>query len=185
MIHLRNCTAQHQVVTYRLDIKDEHRATLADRRNFRRVDVKPWGTGFIDVEKVMVQGVLDQLGRYGIQAEADVPNRLVGVVPLIWNIAQPVDARAAQQVIEHNRSHKAKEGQDRRKKAAIAANNAVIQQLNETGQSIDAAPQGFEVELEQTVDSETEATGQRMEEGFRVQASPQGRGPGSRPRRAA
>lgn len=173
-IHLRNCTAQRREFYYRLDFKDNPAlATRADRVNFRRVVLSPWGIGHIELEKSMVAEVGDQLAVLNGQP-VDALSHLRGVVPLIWSVDNPVDPRAAQVVVEHNRGVRWNEGVDRRKKAAVVASETLLSQLGESGHLQAAPPQGFEVEIEQDDGTQPEG-GERLEEGFKIEGGPLGK----------
>lgn len=184
-LYVVNCTPQRQLFCYRLDfVPPGQKADKGDQRGFKRVEFRrgqqlPVGP---DLELEQLKPLIRQLEKLGAVAEADIPNRLKNIVhPFVWNIGQKVNPNKAQQVVEHNRRIMLGIGQDRRKLAAVAGNEAISNMLQ---MNIGANPtQQVEVAIEQMTAPEEGDLGSRVDEGYRVMPQ-DGRGPPPSTRRS-
>lgn len=161
-----NPTRQHARVMYRLDVdrygeKEMRPSVAAKSRDIpagRQVEMG-------DLHPEQVKSIMGQLLRYGaFSAELAAKQRVF--VPYIISEKIAVPEAVMKIVIENNATIRKREGEDRRRRAAVA-NNATLEKITDIPNSV------FEVGFEQEEDSE-DAPG-RIEEGFRVQA-PKARG---------
>lgn len=178
-LYVANVTRQNMAVYYRTDFMDDGsagrrlRAPPARHQNIPPGKQIPLGG---DMPFETVKDIVEQLNRYNMVGEVDVSKLRDrrGFVPLVFNIDKPVSEKALRAVVAHNSGVKVDEGKDRRKKAAIAASSALVEQVAEQ-------PPLFEVEIEQL--DVSEADEKRIEEGFRVSPSAPGpKSPSSRVR---
>lgn len=193
MIYLRNVTNQRLGLAFRVGGFAQPGDVIgaAQRRGYRTVDLKPFDRGYIDVGsgnvKAMESQVINQLRAFAVFEEGDVPNELTGVVAALYSTKGEVNVRVAQQAVDHNQYVRTGEGAERRRKAAINVNQSIQNALLDTNQPETGLPSMFEVEIEQTIDSETEDGG-RTVEGFRmpepVARAPRGGGGGRKARAA-
>ena len=166
-LHIANCLRQDQIIVYRLGVNRE--GDVDERLKFsapKSQTIKGCSDGRIrqevlggDLHPNQMNQIIEQLEIYGLIAAMDVPNNLPKrQVPYIYNIGAPVPPEAMKAVYDHNFETKTYEGADRRKKAAVGANRALMDQTGNT-------PGEFDVEIEQEDPSPDDS---RTVEGFHV-----------------
>lgn len=179
LLYIANCTPMRQLVMYKLmhDAKGIYQPSLASRSPFQEV-IEPGRqvalAGKLHMEQM--NEIIDQLSAFGMIAASDVPNNLYDVAPLVFSIDAPVPRHVFEDVVAHNKGIKLESGAKRREQAAIAANQALV---NNTGEESPV----FEVAYEQETLSDLDES--RIEEGFKVVNEKKGPPPPSRPRRVA
>jgi hypothetical protein len=188
-LYIANPTKQTQVICYRLDFDKDGQQIEANKKNFqpaRQQDIPPGQQRQLgsDFHITQINDIVDQLAKYGLIGEVDVPRLRAadfdslrgGVVPYIFNIDRAVSKNVMLKVQAHNDSLLVQDGVDRRKKAAVASSEivqqAVAHQFAEMG--IDEKPTDrFAVAFEQ--EEQSEAGEKTIAEGYRV--GPQGEQP--------
>lgn len=166
-LYVANLTLHRQDIHYRLDFVD-------DKGPSRRGAAPPPRKQSIekgrqvciggDLHISQVEDIVSQLSRYGMIGEADLPQlRGKRYVPYVYNLDKHVSVAAMRAVAAHNKGVKLDEGADRREKAALAANEALVSKI------MDEEPPKFEVEFEQLDVSELDES--RIEAGFRIDHS--------------
>lgn len=190
-LFLTNCTTQRVGFYYRgLYLEANQAMTNAARRGVRPVDIREWEQNKrISVPDGALSTVIPQLVKFGFIA-ADQVNasamRGMGVIVGVFS-ASPISKNARTTVIMHNNGVKTREGVDRRRNAAIANTEHLLDTLRQAGVDENRLPPAMVVEYEQDAESEQEHGG-RLTEGVIVQAAraptPQ-RGKGARVRKAA
>lgn len=155
-LYVANATMQSMNVTWRLDFTPEGRQ--ADRQSQTAFKQKMIASGRqepvggdlpLGSLTELIQQLSENLGMIG---EVEVPRALDGFVPLIFNIDRPVNKNTIDIVAQHNSTVKVHEGQVRRKKASVAANEALSKLLLQT---VNTDPtRAFDVEFEQEEVSE-------------------------------
>jgi hypothetical protein len=172
-LYIANVSTQRQVVCYRLDYGKDGELKDVNRKfePAKQQDIEPGRQVQIggDFHMSQITDIVDQLGKYGLIATADVPRLDRRVHPYIYNIDRPVPRDAMEKVRANNLASLVVQGQERRKKAAVATNDivqtTVASQFAQSG--IEAEPSDrTEVSFEQ--EEQTEAGEKRVEEGFRV-----------------
>jgi hypothetical protein len=187
-LYIANCTRQKQVVCYRLDFTKE--GEVNQRQNFqpaRQQDVDAGRQVQLgsDFHKNQVVDIVEQLSRYGLIGCVDVPRmRADQFVPYVYNIDQPVPAETMRRVRDHNAGVKIRQGQDLRKKAAIAADNTIRQTVEAEFERL-GIPAGPAEETTVTFEQldQSEAGEKRIEEGMKVSpTAPLPKGKNAKPR---
>lgn len=165
-LYIANCSNQRQIIMYRLDYEPDGTATQL--RRFQQAKASPPIMpgqqivlhGDLDIE-TQIPHVITQLEVFGLRAEKDI-GRLAGKTPYLYNINQAVKEHSIRAAMAHNAGVLARDGLDRRKAAAIAANTV----LEDTAlKALEPRPQGFETSVEQQ-DLVTDES--RLEEGYRI-----------------
>lgn len=173
-LFIANVTRQTHIVCYRLDFDSDGNKKDTNRRfePAKQQEVPAGRQVQIggDFHPHQITDIVDQLSRYGLVGCVNVPRLDNRVHPLIFNIDKAVPAKLMEQVRDHNEVVQTREGQLRRKKAAVATNDIVQQEVKKsfTEHGIDAAPADTtEVTFEQ--EEQSEAGEKRIEEGFRIE----------------
>lgn len=187
-IHIANCTKQNHTIHFRTD----YRQVLASGMKTAfspatRRDIKPGQQVKIEADTIDgAQAIVEQLAVYGMIGVAEI-SRARHFVPLIFNMEKSVSAHQIKQVMGFNVGIRQLEGRDRRRKAAVAVNEAVLAAVaaNLTEQQI-PVPDNTQMEVEFETASPLEEGETRVEEGFRLdeQAPPPAKNaPTQKPRR--
>lgn len=178
-LFVANCTRQRQLLFYRLDFADDSPQRRAGQRipppKFQPVEAGRQQNVGGDLHMSQITEIVDQLNHYGMIGTVDLGQlKTRRFVPLIFSIDKPVPQKAIEAVVAHNNGAKSIEGHDRRQKAAVASNLALVDKIAEQ-------PPLYEVEVEQlTEDSAADAS--RIHEGFRVGAASGPSSPRPKPR---
>lgn len=183
-IYLHNCTQGQLEICYRGDYTPPGRdATQRERQGFKRVILKEWGPGSIEVPAgADLTDLLDQMKCAGGIATGD-PLPHGTTASFIYDVIKRPTLAERDRVVKHNRGIKTDEGATRRRNAAISVDNMLMQNLVDRGLPGDMRPPETTVEFEQTEESEQDDRG-RLTEGFNVKPDP-GRRSGGGGRRAA
>lgn len=168
-LHIANCTRQRQTIAFRLDINrngelDPRMQNAAAKQQTIETSPVRLMQAVVggDLHPNQIEDIIRQLTPYGLVGVVDVPNNLVGFTPLVFNIDAPVPERVMRAVYDYNQGIRIMEGGDRRRRAAIGANQALEGQL----QPDMARPPEFDVEFEQEEVSENDE--KSISEGFHV-----------------
>ncbi len=165
---IANCSQQRQIISYRLDY--EPNGLPNELRRFVKASETPpippggqialHGGRELDIV-TQIPHLITQLERIGLTAEKDI-GRIEIVTVYVYNIDQPVKETSIREVMEFNAGVRAREGANRRRAAAIAANNVLE---TNAAQAILPQPETFETSVEQ-IDLVTDES--RLEEGYRL-----------------
>lgn len=170
-LYIANVTKQKQIVSYRIDSNPQGGIKFTPPK---QQEIEPGRQVVVgaDMHISQIEMIVDQLSRYGLIGEVDVPRMGNTFHPYIFNIGKPVSAHAMRTVRDHNFGVKVKEGNDRRKKSAVAANDLVTGTVAEqfAMKGIDAEPPDkTDVVFEQIEQTEAEET--MIAEGVKVRPS--------------
>ena len=162
-LFIANVTRQRYVVYYRLDAGQTNGLFTAPKQ----ITIEPGRQTPVggDLDKPQLDTIINQLNVFGMVGEVDVPNNLTGVHELVFNIDRPVSDRALRALVAHNAQVKVAEGDQRRQRAAIGANEAL--KVATANAEIDP-PSEFDLEFEQMEQAADES---RIEQGFHVKAN--------------
>ena len=125
-----NCTAQDRIVHYRTEseftVDEEGRRTSERMRPYRTLPIAArkqiqFG-GNLSIKQIHT--IIAQLERTcGAVPVKDITTaKAKGVVQMIWNVDQPVPLAVLKDVVLHNISTLSEQGEERRRRLAIAAN---------------------------------------------------------------
>lgn len=129
-LYIANITHQRHVVNYRLDFVQEGNAALR-ANNTKQVILLPGEQKTIggDLTQTQAQMIMDQLTPEGVGVEEI--NRLPLVkVAYVLSFGKAIPTKILHLVNEHNKNLLTKEGDIRRRQAAIAAHPLVDQQID-------------------------------------------------------
>lgn len=159
-LYVTNVTRQRMIVFYRLDAGQTNgNFTPPKQQAIEPGRYSPVGG---ELDKQQLDMIIGQLNVYGMVGEVDVPNNLRGIHALVFNIDRPVSERAVRALVAHNLQAKVEEGEMRRERAAIGANEA----LSNAVQNAELPPPPeFDLEVEQMEQTSDE---KRIEKGFHV-----------------
>jgi hypothetical protein len=158
-LYVANCTMQLMRLQYRLDF-DPTGQVINRHIAPKFVDIgsgKQMSVGG-DLELPAVQELISQLNPYGMLGEVDVlAGRQDKFCSMVFQLDRPVSAEAIRRTAAKNKEIRLAEGEERRRRMAIAANETIDAQVRAS------APEGMlgnlnltpaEVGLEQLVQSE-------------------------------
>lgn len=170
-LYIANCTAQQQVICFRMDFTPKG----------EKIDFKPHTQREIragqqvcirDLHIEQAETIRQQLEPFGLLSVSEI-SRAKGVTPLIFNVDKQVKADQIRAVINHNTGVLIIRGKVRRQNAAMSiydiVNNTVAKQLAEQQMPVPEEPTDLDVEFEQV--EQSEAGERRIEEGLRVSAT--------------
>jgi len=170
-LYVANCTKQNRIVFFRTEIKK-------DAQNQRPQPAKqqaiPPGRQVImggpALDKEQVATIEAQLRTIGAVSEGEVGGLRGKVTPLIFSVDQPVPSKSIVRVLGINSGVLVQAGQDRRRKAAIAAGETVTDRVQDAlaqqGISADVANEAkMSMEIEQLERAEGDTQGRMIEEG--------------------
>jgi hypothetical protein len=187
-LHIANCTKQNRTIHFRTDFRQVLASGMKTAFSpASRRDIKPGQQVKIEADSVDgCQAIIEQLQVYGMIGVEEI-SRTRHFVPLICNTGKAITAHQIRQVLGFNSGIRQTEGRDRRQKAAIAVNEAVLKAVaaNLTEQQI-PVPDNTQMEVEFETASPLEEGDTRVEEGFKLdeQAPPPARAQApARPRR--
>jgi hypothetical protein len=175
-LYVANCTPQNAILYYRTRFNDDGTAKDENRR-FEAARQQPIPTGRQTVfgarQMHMQQAmeIIGQLSKHGMMDAEDVKRSRNQKIPFVFNLNKPVPAEVMKAAIATNSSILTAEGQLRRKRAAVAVNDLVVQaaaaEAAKRGQDPEkvAAP-NTEVVFEQL--EQSEAGERTIGEGYRV-----------------
>lgn len=169
-LYIANVTRQEHIVCYRLGASAGQKFTPHKQQPIpagRQVQVGG------DFTMPQIDEIVHQLAPYGMIGVVDVPRLGKNIAPLVYNIDRPVSTEVMRKVRGGNELVMIEDGSDRRRKAAVAANNLVQQAVAEeyAKNNVDQEPPDkTEVTFEQL--DQSEEGEKRIEEGYRVQAEP-------------
>lgn len=163
-LYVANLTLHEQVVNYRLDFVEgdqRRRGNMAPQPKKQKIPKGRQVNIGGDLQLSQITEIVNQLNRFGMVGVVDIPRLQRGTfVPYLFNIDKPVTVAQMRQVMDHNKGIKIADGRQRRERAALAANEALMTSIGKE----EAPP--FEVEFEQLEASENDEA--LIEEGFRV-----------------
>jgi len=146
-----NVTPQKQEVCYRMDFSKDGLRDMADAmRSFRKLIVESGRQAPIpgDLHPAQAQSIMDQLAPVGGVGTEEL-NRLPRVrIAYIMSLGRPVTRREVEKVQQHNTGVLTTEGQEIRKRAAIASNDMVAKAVA-ANQEENARLTGFEMSVEE------------------------------------
>lgn len=178
-LYVANVMRQTALVYYRLDIGSD--GGMLQNTRFREPKFQSIPSGRQiplggDLHISQIEDIINQMNTYGMVGTVEI-DRMRGIVPYVYSIDTPVSQRDIQKGLDHNAGIRVTQGQERRKKAAVAANDVLINRITEDqlsqGVETTAAeePPPFELELEQ-VDGENAEGVASIAEGFRMEPAP-------------
>jgi hypothetical protein len=180
-LFIANCTPQTKEIYYRLDFDIDGKKKDTNRRfePAKKQTIPPGKQAVIGstgMHPMQIQDIVDQLARYGLHGVTDLTRRdPLTVVPMVFNVERPVPKQIMERVVEENKLALVNQGKERRRKAAVGANEIVQHTLaaQMAAAGMNAEPtdesQGVEVAFEQL--EQSEAGEKRIEEGYRVDAA--------------
>lgn len=190
-LYIANCTRQNMNLQYRMDYNTAgERESLSQFRPARQQDIPPGRQVQIgsDMHMNQIEDIVQQLVKYGLQGEVDVPNlktsfkkldpRSNKPTPMVFNIDRAVRAETIRHVMDLNAGILRAQGQVRRQQAAIATNELVQHKVaNELAQNgIDQQPTDrIDITFEQL--EQSEAGEPMIAEGYKIGAD--GQAPGA------
>lgn len=186
-LFVANCTAHNQIVTYRVDFVPEGQAVSVARRAPRAQPI-PSGRQVAlggDLNIGQIKEIVEQLNIFGMIGVVDLKGKqLPRFVPYLFDIDKAIPVALIKRVVAHNKGNQIVDGKARRTKAALAANDTLINKLAEVNVEVADGASPFTVGYEQLDVSENDE--KPIGEGYQVvpTAGPQkGRGKrgGSRP----
>lgn len=168
-LFVANCTRQNKQVFYRLDFNEQGQKIA--RNDPAKSQTIPAGRQINlggDLHITQIETIIDQLKAYGMVGASEVRG-LKKPAPYIFNVDKAIKPDEIRMVMAVNNSHLIAQGRDRRRKAAIVANDMVTKvvgdQFMNAGINKDPA-QDFEVEFEQL--EQSDAGERRIEEGYKI-----------------
>ena len=168
-LFIGNATHQRREVFYRLDVDKNGAFNPNNKHAPRKIVVEAGRQVFIgDLHTAQCTSIIEQLARIGAMHAADGNRFTRGkTVPYVLNVDAYVPKRLLEQAHAHNRGVLTQSGADRRKRAAVAANDVVKKHVEES----DATLKAFEVGVEQQPPEAGEEApeGKPLEEGIRVE----------------
>lgn len=151
-LFVANCTRINKRVHYRLDFSADPARRTAPKSQDIPAGRQVCLGGDLNIDQI--QTIIGQLNRFGMVGTVDLGRLPRRQCPYLFNIDKEVSAAQIKAVVAHNNGVLTNEGADRRRRLAIAANNASI------------GGNEFNYSIEQQ-DNE-EQTGGRLEEGYRI-----------------
>jgi len=180
-LYVANCTRQNWNCQYRLDYDKEGEPARNSRFLFPKTETIAAGRQVAlggDLHMSQIEDIVEQLKPYGLIGAADISSLHGKKAPYVFNIDVPVSQSLMHKVIDHNSGVMIFDGQQRRAKAAVVANDIVANRIDDL--------KTVEVEYEQL--EQSEAGEKTIGEGYRMDpnapASPP-KGGNRRQRRAA
>lgn len=184
-LYIANCTRQNWVVHYRLDFtKDGELDPRRQNQPAKQMTIAPGRQVLIPGADHISQidDVVNQLQRYGMVGVKDVPGlkttvkkfdpSSLAITPLVFNVDAPVPANVFQMVQDVNARIQTGQGQERRRRAAVAVNEIVQHKVESEfmAAGFDEKPSDkVDVAFEQLEQSEA---GEKMiAEGYKVDKS--------------
>lgn len=187
-LFVANCTAHNQIVSYRVDFVPEGQ-TVSVARRAPRFQPIPSGRQVAlggDLDVGQIKEIVEQLNVFGMVGVVDLRGKLPGFIPYLFDIDKAIPKALIKRVVDHNKGVQILEGQARRRKAALAANDALISKLAEVNVDVADGAEPFTVGYEQLDVSELDE--KPIGEGYKVEpaaAAQKGRGKRSGARPAA
>jgi hypothetical protein len=178
-LYIANPTLQKQIICYRLDYSSEGEMNANSRfQAARQQDCEPGRQVQIggDFHPMQIKEILDQLTTFGMIRVEDVTR--LGRMPATYiaSVDKAIPADVIRKVRDHNAKLLIEEGQERRKKAAIASEsivqNTVAQQLS--NYDVEVPADRTEVSFEQL--DQSEAGEKMIAEGYKIEQSGSGSG---------
>lgn len=186
-IYLHSCTQGTLEICYRGDYTPDHReASQRERQGFKKVKLDPWRHGAIEIPSGADAGnIIGQLQAAG-GISYDQLRTLPGTVTasFLYDPLRRPTLSERDDVVKHNRGVKTEEGQRRRLRAALGADQQLTSNLVDRGMPEAMRPPETQVEWEQDADSEQDERG-RLEQGFKVKPNADAPRPRPNRRRAA
>lgn len=185
-LYVGNCTKQKQRIYYRLDFAPDGSQTQNPKFNPpRHQDIPPGRQlplgGELQIHQI--EAIVSQLNTYGMVGASEV-GQLKKYAPYVFDVDKPVSARVLQAVIDVNDRVKSEEGSQRRKKAAIAANQNLVAQIAEENFRVaqDNLTMNEKPLFEVGIEQEEPGEGPSIAEGFKIEYPPAeaSRHPGNR-----
>ena len=185
-LYIANCTRQHQTIQYRLEF-DKGGARLPNPQQRMPLEerIPPGYQALIsggELHSNAVAHIVEQLKPFGL-LHVQETSRQHDVAPWVYELDKPVPSEIIEDVFSYNQGIRTEQGKERRRLAAIAANEILSAQTGED-------PRALELSFEQLDQSEHQES--RIEEGYRIDtnAGPavsqrQDRAPRGRPRATA
>lgn len=174
-LFIANATHQRREVFYRLDVDKSGSLDPNDQRRApRKITVEPGRQVFInDLHSAQATSIIEQLARIGATSAGDGNRFPRGrSVPYVLNVDSYVPKRLLEQAHAHNKGVLTQSGADRRKRAAVAANDVVKKHVEES----DATLKAFEVGVEeQPPEPGEERSGKLLEEGIIIEQPTSGK----------
>jgi len=170
-LFVANATPQNWIIFYRLDFNDDGSPNV----RFTPAKQHPIPSGKQnaiggDLHISQVESIVKQLSKYGAIGVTDVQRQRV-YTPLVFNVDKPVPAVIIERVRALNMGVLAQEGAERRRKAAVANNQAIETAVQNAVANLGGDPNevkipGVETTFEQV--EQTPAGEKTIAEGVRV-----------------
>lgn len=168
-IHIANCTRQNRVIHFRLNFRQQLASGMSAFTPATRRDIKPGQQVRIEADNIdSAQSIVEQLQVYGMIGVEEI-SRVRHFVPLICNTGKAITVQQIRQVMGFNAGIRESEGRDRRRKAAVASNDAVLKAVAaDLSQQQIPVPDNTQFEVEFETASPLEEGETRVEEGYRL-----------------
>lgn len=175
-LYVANCTMQNAILYYRTRFNDDGTAKDENRRFEAPMQMAiPSGRQVIFGQRKMhmsqAMEIIGQLSRHGMTDVEDV-KKTKEKIPFVFNLDRPIPTDVMKQAAARNSSLLQIEGQLRRKRAAVAVNDLVVQAAAaaaiQRGQDEVESP-NVQVSFEQL--EQTDAGEKTIAEGYRVDAT--------------
>lgn len=168
-LFVANCTKQNQVLAFRTEFRESGAQYTFKAPQTREIrpgqQVKVCAGLPIDE----ITSICEQLQPYGLIAVADIARINRRVVPIIFNVDQPVKRVHIEAVMAHNNGVQIIDGRARREKAAIASNELVTDVVSrELAAKGIPVPETTDMSVEYEQLDTTEKDQVRLEEGYRM-----------------
>jgi hypothetical protein len=161
-LYVANCTIQPHVFAYRLDFRAEGGLDLNPRLKAARQQPIASGRQIPvggELHQSQVEELVQQLQAIGSVDVSEV-KRIRAFTTYVFSIGKPISENIIRYVYNTNVNLKVAEGAQRRTRAAVAANEALVQKISDD-------PHQFAVEIEQ--EEVSEAGEKPIAEGFNVE----------------
>ena len=161
-LYIANCTRQHQTICYRLDFdRDGTRMPNPQQRMPLEERIAPGKQEPLsggELHENAIAHIIRQLTPFGLLHVKET-SRQDGVCPWVYDLDRPVAPEIIAEVFAYNQGVRSEEGKERRRLAAVAANEFLNDKAGEQ-------PRALEVSVEQLDQSEFQES--RIEEGYRI-----------------
>jgi hypothetical protein len=153
-LYIAVCVRQKQRIYFRMDHDNKGQQIPQLGVLPRHQDVEPGRQEAIggDLNEAQKNSIIKQLSVFGLQPAEEV-NRLNGLTPYIYSVDRPVSKAQIDKAFNHNQGILAKDGRQRRERAAIAAGAAI---------------ESDEVKIAYEQITESELGGPQVAEGYQV-----------------
>ena len=187
-LYVLNALGQNRIVNYRTDytVDDQGRRTSERLMPYKSIHLParmqiPFGG---DWSPMQMQEIIQQLEQScgAVHSSSVKTAKKMGKVEMVWQEDRPISKAICDDVRDHNVGYLTADGAERRRRMALVADVTLLDAALQDGMR---APGKFEVEFEQTPETETEEAPGRLEAGIRVARRPAPEPVPKKPRRRA